>query len=560
MFNIHRFPRVNDRPFGNQLSMYELLQGLARLLGKLKWEYIGLLIASCGLSALEGIVHPLLIKEIFDLGVVKNNFRLFGPLAGAYLVLGLLVCGTSTIIAIWLKSLQNRLFLALQARLLDAYYRSDYTDIVRDGVGIYTGLTYGDLRDGIQPLLALVQSLATMTVLLFASTTVLFLLSWKASALVVLLIPLVAVLSRRMGSKIKLLTSSERQQEGELITALTKALNAFRMVKGFGYEKATTQDVNQRLLTYLTTGFHKTRTARIYQGINESSMVAADFSSLFIGALFVIHGTLTFGAYLAFVNTFWRALSTLTQLFSRVADFHTYGVIVKRLESFINKPLCVERDRVVDVNLTNVTLVYKDDEVLKDLNMVMIHGEKILIKGPNGSGKTSLANIAAGYIGPSKGSVKLPSPICAMTLPLAFPQLRVRELLTDKTLMTELHLHSTSILEAFPDELSAGQRQRLAVAIALAKNAEFYIFDEPLSNLDEEGKSIVMRLIAERTRSKTLMVILHDSSDYEHMFDRVLSMNQLSGLRDDLLINEGEYDSTRRRVASFRGADGICGS
>ena len=69
-----------------------------------------------------------------------------------------------------------------------------------------------------------------------------------------------------------------------------------------------------------------------FQGLNDATMVISDFFSLFVGALFVLRGALSFGGFLAFVNSFWRAVTTLMQLFNRMADFHTVWAVIERLQ------------------------------------------------------------------------------------------------------------------------------------------------------------------------------------------------------------------------------------
>ena len=64
-------------------------------------------------------------------------------------------------------------------------------------------------------------------------------------------------------------------------------------------------------------------------------MVISDFLSVFVGALFVLRGALTFGGYLAFVNTFWRAVTTTMQLLNQVPEFQRLGVITDRVAAFL---------------------------------------------------------------------------------------------------------------------------------------------------------------------------------------------------------------------------------
>jgi ATP-binding cassette subfamily B protein len=87
------------------------------------------------------------------------------------------------------------------------------------------------------------------------------------------------------------------------------------MVKAFNLVSLTAPVVDKQLGEYLATSFRRHRLTKIFQGLNDLTMVTSDFLSMFVGALFVLRGALTFGGYLAFVNTFWRAVTTLMQLF-----------------------------------------------------------------------------------------------------------------------------------------------------------------------------------------------------------------------------------------------------
>jgi ABC-type multidrug transport system ATPase subunit len=86
------------------------------------------------------------------------------------------------------------------------------------------------------------------------------------------------------------------------------------------------------------------------------------------------------------------------------------------------------------------------------------------------------------------------------------------------------HLADPVLLEAEADELSAGQQQKLALIVALSKKADLYLLDEPLANLDMESRDIAMHLILERTKGKTLILIMHGSEEYQPLFDRVIRL------------------------------------
>jgi ATP-binding cassette subfamily B protein len=477
------------------------------------------------LAAIEGILHPLLIKSIFDQGVIQSNFKRFVILATAYVILGLLVNIVSAASALWNKSLENRILRALSRQMLGSYYQKEYASVLQNGSGYFINRTYGDLREGLVPLLSLVQSTISQTVLLICSSLMLVYLSWRAFFILAAIIPVSACVGSLLGKRIRKLTAQEREQEGVVLGILTKALGAFRIVRGFNLSLRTTETLDHKLGEYFFTTFRRYRVSRLFQGLNDSTMVFSDFLSMFVGALLVLRGLLSFGAYLAFINTFWRAVTTLMQIFNRMADFHGFGAIVERISLFLLSSGTVYYQRGPSTSVRNLSFAYADVPILKDFSLQLSPTEKIVIVGPNGSGKTTLANILSGYLAPLEGDIVLPARISSVTLPISFPPLRVKELVTDGHVLSAFGLRDVGVFEAYADELSAGQQQKLAIALVLSQDADLYIIDEPLANLDRESRDIAINLILDRTKEKALILVMHGSEEYHKLFDRVVHIN-----------------------------------
>lgn len=494
------------------------------LLGHFKFEYVVLLFVSSLLSATEGILHPLLIKSIFDEIIARSSFSWFVTMVVSYLALGIFINIGTTAAELWTKSLENRLVKTVNRRLLESYYEKEYSSVLQNGFGYFINRIYGDLREGLVPMLLLVQSTVKQVVLLVSLLLVLVYLSWQAFLLLVAIIPISSTIGIFLGRKIKALTAQEREQEGGVQTILNKALGAFRMVKAFDLVSLTTPVVDKQLGEYLATSYRKHRLTKLFQGLNDLTMVTSDFLSMFVGALFVLRGALTFGAYLAFVNTFWRAVTTLVQVFNRMAEFQTYGVIVERIASFLFTRSETSYQKSNAPAVSNLQFAYNGKPILKDFHLQLTPGERVVVVGPNGSGKTTLANILSGYLIPSQGDVFLPERISSVTLPITFPPLRVKDLVSDTQLLSEFRLRDQDVLDAFADELSAGQQQKLALSLALSKKADLYIIDEPLANLDPESRDTAINLILERTKQKNLILVMHGSEEYHKLVDRVIRM------------------------------------
>lgn len=509
------------------------LRLLYGLLGTLRGEYFAIVVAEASIAALEGALHPLLIKAIFDQGVTKNNFHDLAILAIAYLGFGTFVNLVGVATALWNTSLQNRILKGLTRKALASYFETDYRSILEHGQGYFISRVYGDLREGLLPLLQLLQSSASKVAILVSSSAVLIYLSWQAFLVLGLLIPISASLAAMLRRKIRELTVQEREQDGTVLAVLSKALGAFRIVRGFDLFAMTADALDHRVAEYFATVYSRKKASGLFQAINGCVMVVSDFCSLIVGAVLVIKGVLTFGGYLAIVNTFWRTVSSLTQLLSRAAEFHSLGAIVDRLGSLLGSSRTVYYTIGPAPVVTDITFSYGGRTIIKDFSLRVAAGEKVLILGPNGVGKTTLANILSGYLAPSKGEVMLPKIVSAVTLPISFPPLMVEQLPVDRRVLAEFGLDGHTLSE-FADELSAGQQQKLALALALSHEADAYILDEPLACLDEASRSVAMALLLSRVNGKSLIVIMHGGHEYRHLFDRIVNMVPVHSTATDL--------------------------
>ncbi len=507
-------------------SAYATLRVSFELLGQLRFEYLSVLFVSSVLAGTEGILQPLLVKFIFDEGVIKQDFGRFMVLAGAYVIFGLVINLANTGAALWSKSLDNRIVKAMSRRILESYYETGYASVLQNGPGYYINRVYGDLREGFIPLLSLIILLVNQGVLLVSFSLVLIYLSWKAFLLLAAIIPISTIVSAKLGERIKTLTSQEREQEGAVLATLSKALGAFRMVRMFGLLSPTVRVYDRQLEEYLSTTYKKYKVTRGFQALNDSTMVISDFLSMFVGALFVLRGALSFGGYLAFINTFWRAVTTLMQLFNRLADFHAFGAITRRVASSLATSSTRYYRKGHSPSIHNVEFSYGGTPILQDFSLQLSPGERVVVVGPNGSGKTTLANILSGHLAPSQGDVVLPERISSVTLPISFPPLKIKDLINDRYLLSSFRLQDEAVLEAFADELSAGQQQKLALSLALSQEADLYVIDEPLATLDQESRDIAINLILERTKDKTLILVMHGAEEYHPLFDRVIRIDE----------------------------------
>lgn len=233
------------------------------------------------------------------------------------------------------------------------------------------------------------------------------------------------------------------------------------------------------------------------------------------------------------------------------------------------------------IRLNNVNKYFGDLHVLKDVNLQVAEGEKLVIIGPSGSGKSTTVRCMNFLEEPTSGEVyingellthKNKTQIIRSSLAMVFQQFN---LYPHKTVLENLTLapmrrQKVSKAEAeetaykyldivglrekansYPVTLSGGQQQRVAIARALCSRARIILFDEPTSALDPETVQEVLDVMIKlSTENITMVVVTHEMGFARQVADRVIFMD------DGRIIEEGTpehffTDPTEERTRLF---------
>ncbi len=197
---------------------------------------------------------------------------------------------------------------------------------------------------------------------------------------------------------------------------------------------------------------------------------------------------------------------------------------------------------------------YEHVHVLRDIDLTVEPGEFIVLLGPSGCGKSTLLNAIAGLDTISSGEIRIKGADVSSLDPskrgiamvfqsyALYPTMTVRRnmafgLRVARTPKAEIErrvswaanlLQLTTLLDRKPSALSGGQRQRVAIGRALVRQAEVYLFDEPLSNLDAKLRTEMRVELKKLHRDLgcTILYVTHDQVEAMTLASRIAVMNK----------------------------------
>ena len=417
------------------------------------------------------------------------------------------------------------------------------------------------------------------------SLALLISISPSMTAFVLLPVLIFGLVSLKAFGKIRPIFRERGKINAQVTGRLTETLGGIRVIKGFNAEnqeiKTFEKGVEELFLNVkasLTATSFVTSAGALLLGLASAGIMG-------LGGYQIMQEQMTFGDFLAFTLYLGFMIAPIVQMSNIGSQLTEAFAGLDRTEEIMNMPLEEDDKKRTtklagikgNIRFENVAFAYESGkDVVKGITFDAPAGTVTALVGTSGSGKTTIAGLAATFLNPDSGVVYLDGyDLQSITLDtfrsqlgvvlqddflfegtirenILFPRPDSSESQLDKAVKAA-HVHEfTDRFEKGLDtligergvKLSGGQRQRIAIARAILADPRILILDEATSNLDTESESFIQESLKELMQGRTTFVIAHRLSTIRQA-DQILVIEQgqivEKGKHEELLAKKGRY-------------------
>lgn len=536
-------------------------------------------------SSAVGLSVPLGLKALLDSVFQSADAELLNVIAlilfGLFLGQSFLSFGSTY----WLEWVGERVVTDLRKNLYEHLHRLGFRYFSDKRLGEITSRLTNDVGSVRTALTNALPQTITVTFSLLGSIGLMIMLNWRLSLIVFLTVPVVTLLTRYFGGKIRKLSRDIQDDLADSTAVAEDALGAIRIVKAFAREVYEVGRYTESVENLFQTSRKKILlTSLFWSGIGVMFMTTLVII-FWYGGLEVLAGRLTTGDLVAFIFYAFSISRSISQMSRLYTDINTAVGASDRIFELLDEvpeiqdaPDAIAIEQMEGrVEFRKVWFAYEKDRfVLKDINLEIPAGETVAVVGPSGAGKTTLINLIPRFFDPQEGSILIDGRDIRH-----IQKKSLREFIA--IVPQDVHLFGTSIkenvrygkldatdveirqaaadanalefIEQIPEgldakvgekgvKLSGGQRQRLAIARALLKDPGILLLDEATSSLDSESEAQVQEALERLMQNRTTFIIAHRLSTVQHA-DRIIVVEKgeivQQGSHSELLVQGGLY-------------------
>lgn len=383
----------------------------------------------------------------------------------------------------------------------------------------------------------------------------LFIINWKLACIVLSIVPVKYLLIRFFSDRKEEAVRQWMDMEAEFAAWFDDTVNGIREIKLWNLYRIKRRELRYRQKKVLELN-KKSSLLGTYNASADSILQGTVTSVLYgIGGYLICQGRLTLGGITAFISYSNYVTGPIALVFNLRFIFAQIKPSIQRLQDFLKveternaRSQLGIKDFCQDILFENIEFAYTDQPVIRDASFKICRGERIAIVGENGSGKSTLIGLLLRFLNPQKGHIYVDGidieeykmeqyrelfSVVSQDIYLFKDTVRnnitMDNVINDEEfeqLCRQMNLQEfieklpqgeESMLEKNGENLSGGERQKIALIRAIVKDSPILILDEATANIDRGYDEFLHHYILHDFPDKTLIVITHKTENLSGM-------------------------------------------